>query len=42
MTEDEAVQAAEAEFTAAFTPGKDIVDVGEVFTNEAMDNLKLD
>jgi small subunit ribosomal protein S1 len=39
---EEQLKAAEAEFTAAFTPGKDIVDVGEVFTNEAMDNLKLD
>ena len=34
------LKAAEEEYTAALKPGENMVDVGEVFSNEAMANLK--
>ncbi|MBP5531601.1 MAG: 30S ribosomal protein S1, partial [Lentisphaeria bacterium] len=36
------LKAAEEEYTAALKPGENMVDVGEVFSNEAMANLKLE
>ncbi len=37
----EDLKAAEEEYTAALKPGEDMVDVGEVFSSEAMAGLKL-
>ena len=36
------LKAAEEEYTAALKPGENMVDVGEVFSNEAMAKLKLE
>ena len=36
------LKAAEEEYTAALKPGENMVDVGEVFSSEAMANLKLE
>lgn len=38
----EELKAAEEEYTAALKPGEDMVDMGEVFNNEAMVGLNLD
>ena len=37
----EELKAAEEEYTAALKPGEDMVDMGEVFSNEALSELKL-
>ncbi len=39
---DEDLKAAEEEYTAALKPGESMVDMGEVFSKEALSNLKLD